>query len=162
MAMEMMTWLIAIPLLGLVTGVRSMTPMAVLCWFAYLGHLPVEGTWASWTAKLTIAIIFTVLAVGELIADKLPKTPNRTSPGPLIFRLVLGGLIGAIVAAGLNGAGIEGVILGVLGALVGSFAGFLIRREIVIRLGCKDWPIALVEDVSAIACAVLAMGVVTG
>jgi uncharacterized membrane protein len=38
----------------------------------------------------------------------------------------------------------------------------LIRREIVLRLGCKDWPVALVEDVSAIVCAVLAMGVVTG
>jgi uncharacterized membrane protein len=162
MAMEMMTWLIAIPLLGLVTGLRSMTPMAVLCWFAYLGHLPVEGTWASWTAKLATAIVFTVLAVGEFIADKLPKTPDRSSPGPLAVRLIFGGLIGAIVAAGLNGAGIEGVILGVLGALIGTFAGFLIRREIVMRLQCQDWPVALVEDVSAITCAVLAMGIVTG
>ena len=162
MAMEMMTWLIAIPLLGLVTGLRSMTPMAVLCWFAYLGHLPVEGTWASWTAKLAAAVVFTMLAVGEFIADKLPKTPDRSSPGPLAVRLIFGGFIGAIVAAGLNGAGIEGVILGVLGALIGTFAGFLIRREIVIRLQCKDWPVALVEDGSAIACAVLAMGIVTG
>jgi uncharacterized membrane protein len=162
MAMEMMTWLIAIPLLGLITGVRTFTPMAVLCWFAWAGYLPVEDTWAFWTAKLATAIVFTVLALGEYVGDKLPKTPNRTSPGPLIARLTFGALIGAIVAAGLNGAGIEGVILGVLGALVGTFAGFLIRREIVIWLGCKDWPVALVEDVSAILCAVLAMGVVTG
>jgi uncharacterized membrane protein len=162
MAMEMMTWLIAIPLLGLITGVRTFTPMAVLCWFAWAGYLPVQDTWAFWTAKLVTAIVFTVLALGEYVGDKLPKTPNRTSPGPLIARLIFGALIGAIVAAGLNGAGIEGVILGVLGALVGTFAGFLIRREIVIWLGCKDWPVALVEDVSAILCAVLAMGVVTG
>jgi uncharacterized membrane protein len=161
MAMEMTTWLIAIPLLGLVTGLRSMTPMAVLCWFAYLGHLSVDGTWASWTMKLPAVIIFTVFAIGELIADKLPKTPSRTSPGPMIFRLVLGGLIGAIVAAGLDGSGVEGVILGVLGALVGTFGGFLVRREVVTRLDCKDWHVALVEDVVAIACAVLAMGVVT-
>jgi uncharacterized membrane protein len=162
MAMEMMTWLIAIPLLGLVTGMRSMTSMAVLCWFAYLGHLPVDGTWAAWTAKLTTVIVFTVLAIGEFIADKLPKTPNRTSPGPLVVRLVFGGLVGAIVAAGLNGSSVEGIILGVLGALIGTFAGFQIRREIVVRLASKDWPVALVEDVSAIVCAVLAMGVVTG
>ena len=42
MAMAMMTWLIAIPLLGVVTGMRSMTAMAVLCWFAYGGDLPLD------------------------------------------------------------------------------------------------------------------------
>jgi uncharacterized membrane protein len=162
MAMEMIAWLIALPMLGVVTGLRTMTPMAVLCWFAYAGHLPVDDTWAFWTGKIWVAVLFTVLAVGELIADKLPKTPNRTAPGPLIARLLFGGLIGAIVAAGLNGPGLEGVILGVLGALVGTYGGFLVRRELVQRLGWKDWHVAVVEDVIAVGCAVLAMGVVTG
>ncbi|MEO6804952.1 MAG: DUF4126 family protein [Edaphobacter sp.] len=160
--MAIMTWLIAIPLLGFVTGLRSMTAMAVLCWFAYRGDLPLDGTWASWAAKLTTAIIFTVLALGELVADKLPKTPNRIAPGPLLARIVFGGLVGAIVAAGLNGSEFEGIILGVGGALIGSFGGFLVRREIVLKLGNKDWPVALIEDLSAILCAILAMGVVTG
>lgn len=162
MAMAMMTWLVAIPLLGLVTGMRSMTAIAVLCWFAHFGYLPLEDTWASWAAKLVTAIIFTVLALAEFGADKLPKTPNRTALGPLIARIVFGGLVGSIVAAGLDGSGVEGVILGVGGALIGTFGGFLVRREIVLRLGCKDWPVALVEDLSAILCAVLAMGIVTG
>jgi len=162
MAMAMMTWLIAIPMLGLVTGMRSMMAMAVLCWFAYGGYLPLDGTWAFWAAKLVTAIVFTVLAVGELVADKLPKTPNRTAPGPLLARMLFGGLVGAIVAAGLNGSEFEGAILGIAGALIGAFGGFLIRREIVLRLGCKDWPVALVEDVSAIIGAVFAMTVITG
>ncbi len=161
MALEMMTWLIAIPLLGLVTGMRTLTAMAVLCWFAYAGDLSVDDTWAFWAGKLITAIVFTVLAIGEYIVDKLPKTPDRTAPGPLIARLVFAGLVGAIVAAGLNGSGIEGVILCVGGALVGAFAGFLIRRELVLRLKSKDWPVALVEDVSAVLGAVLAMGIVT-
>ena len=108
------------------------------------------------------AIIFTVLALGEYAVDKLAKTPNRTAPGLLFARVVIGGLVGAIVAAGLDGSGVEAVILGVGGALIGTFGGFLVRREIVLRLGCKDWPVALIEDASAIVCAVLAMGVVTG
>src|ERR1700751_2585930 len=162
MAMAIMTWLIAIPLLGVVTGMRSMTAMAVLCWFAYRGDLSLDDTWASWAAKLTTAIIFTVLALAELVADKLPKTPNRTAPGPLLVRVVIGGLVGAIVAAGLNGSEFEGVILGVGGALIGAFGGYLVRRELVLRFGSKDWPVALVEDASAILCAVLAMGIVTG
>ena len=74
----------------------------------------------------------------------------------------MGGLVGAIVAAGLNGSEFEGIILGVGGALIGAFGGFLVRREIVIRFGSKDWPLALVEDLSAIICAILAMGIVTG
>jgi uncharacterized membrane protein len=162
MAMAMLTWLIAVPLLGFVTGMRSMTAMAVLCWFAYKGDLSLDGTWAVWAAKLVTAIIFSVLALGELVADKLPKTPNRTAPGPLLVRVVFGGLVGAIVAAGLNGSEFEGVILGVGGALIGAFGGFLIRRELVLRLGCEDWPVAVAEDVSAIVFAVLAMGIVTG
>ena len=161
MAMEMMTWLIAIPLLGLVTGLRTMTAMAVLCWFAYAGQLSVGDSWAAWSGKLITAIIFTVLALGEYIGDKLPKTPNRTSPFPLIARLVFAGLVGAIVADGLNGSGVEGVILCVLGAVIGAFAGILIRREIVQRLGSKDWPVALAEDLSAVLGAILAMGVIT-
>ena len=162
MAMAILTWLIAIPLLGVVTGMRSMTAMAVLCWFAYRGDLPLNDTWAWWAAKLVTAIIFSVLALGEFVVDKLPKTPNRTAPVGLLVRVVMGGLVGAIVAAGLNGSEFEGVILGVGGALIGTFGGFLVRREIVLRLGCKDLPVALAEDLSAIVCAVLAMGVVTG
>lgn len=162
MAMEVIAWLIALPLLGTVAGLRTMTPIAILCWFAYLGKLPLDGGWDAWAAKLPAAIIFTVLAVGELIADKYPWIPARVSLGPAITRLLIGGLIGAIVADGLNGPGLEGVILGVLGAMVGTYGGFLVRRDLVQKLGFKDWQIALLEDLFAITSAVLAMGVVTG
>jgi uncharacterized membrane protein len=162
MAMAIMTWLIAIPLLGVVTGMRTMTAMAALCWFAYRGDLPLDDTWAFWAGKLVTAIIFSVLALGEYFVDKLPKTPNRTAPPLLLARVLMGGLVGAIVASGLNGSEFEGIILGVGGALIGTFGGYLVRREIVLRLGSKDWPVALTEDASAILCAVLAMGVVTG
>ncbi|HEV2710435.1 MAG TPA: DUF4126 family protein [Edaphobacter sp.] len=162
MAMAMMAWIVAIPLLGAGTGMRTFTPMAVLCWFAYAGYVPVDGTWAFWVAKLAVAIVFTVLALAELVGDKLPRTPDRTSTGPLLARLLLGGLIGGIVAASLNGSGMEGVILGVGGALVGAFGGHLIRREIVERSGGKDWPVAVAEDLVTVGFAVLALGIVTG
>ena len=162
MVMTVLTWLVAIPLLGFVTGLRTMTAMMVLCWFAYRGDLPVDGTWAFWAGHLVTAIVFTVLAAGEYIGDKLPRTPNRTAPGPLLARIVFGGLVGAIVATGLVGSVIEGVLLGVGGALLGAFAGFLVRRQLVETLACKDWHVAVTEDAIALACAVLAMGVVTG
>ncbi len=162
MAMAMMAWIVAIPLLGAATGMRTFTPMAVLCWFAYAGYVPLDGTWAFWVASLATAIVFTVLALAELVGDKLPRTPDRTSTGPLLARLVFGGLIGGIVAASLNGSGMEGVILGVGGALVGAFGGHLVRREIVERSGGKDWPVAVAEDLVTVGFAVLALGIVTG
>lgn len=161
MVIAMISWMLAIPLLGLATGLRSMTPIAVLCWFSYLGYLPVEGTWASWTAQIAAVAVFTVLAVGEYVVDKLPRTPNRTSAPPLIARLVCGGLVGSIAATAMNGPGVEGVLLGVIGAALGAFAGLMIRRDVVQSLGCADWPVGLAEDVLTILCAILAMHVVT-
>jgi uncharacterized membrane protein len=162
MAMAVMAWIIAIPLLGAAAGMRTFTPMAVVCWFAYLGYLPVDGTWAFWVAKLITAIVFTVLALGELIGDKLPSAMDRTAMGPLVARLIFGGLVGGIVAAALNGSEFEGVVLGLGGALVGAFGGYLIRREIVERSGGKDWPVAVAEDLVTIGFAIVAMGIVTG
>jgi uncharacterized membrane protein len=161
MAIAMMSWILAIPLLGVATGLRSMTPMAVLCWFAYLGYLPLEGTWASWTARVASVAIFTALAVGELIVDKLPRTPNRIAPGPLLARLVFGGLAGSIAATAMDGPGLEGVLLGLIGAALGAFAGFMIRRDVVESVGCPDWPVALAEDILTILSALFAMHVVT-
>lgn len=161
MAVEMLSWLLAIPLLGFTTGLRSLTPMAVLSWYAYLEYLPVSGSWAEWSGRLSVAIILTVLAAAELAADKLPRIPNRTSAAPLLWRLALGGLIGAIAATALNGPGIEGVLLGVVGALLGSFVGFMVRRDLVEKIGCKDWHIAVVEDLCAILFAAFALHVIT-
>jgi uncharacterized membrane protein len=41
-------------------------------------------------------ILLTLLAVAELIADKLPNTPARTAPLGLIARIVLGCLCDAL------------------------------------------------------------------
>jgi uncharacterized membrane protein len=162
MAMEMMAWMLAIPVLGMMTGLRSMTPIAVVCWFAYTGHLPVGGTWAFWTGRLVTVVLFTLLAVGELTADKLPKMMNRTDPAPLVARLVFGGLVGAVAATGVLGSMFAGVLLGAVGALLGTFGGYLVRRQLVQWTGRPDWNIALIEDACAVVISLFALGVITG
>jgi uncharacterized membrane protein len=155
-------WLLAIPVLGTMTGLRTMTPITIACWFAYLGYLPVEGTWAAWTGKLVAVVIFTLMAVGELVADKLPKVPNRTAPGPLLARLVFGGLVGAIAATGASGSAFEGVFLGAMGALLGAFGGFLVRKYLVQWSERPDWNLAVIEDASAVVISIFALAVITG
>lgn len=162
MAIAVLSWVLAIPLLGAMNGLRTLTPIAVLCWFSYLGHLEVYHSWPFWTTKLVTAVVFTVLAVGELIGDKLPNTPNRTSPPALIARIVFGGLVGAIAATNLHGSAIEGILLGSLSAIAGAFIGFHVRQHLVKQRGCADFPVALSEDVLAIGLSIFAMGIVTG
>jgi uncharacterized membrane protein len=161
MTLEVLTWLIAIPLLGFITGMRTMTPMAVLCWFAWLGLLPVDP-WASWSARLPVVIAFTLLAALEYLADKYGRSPRPTRPSVLLIRVFLGGLLGAIVATALDAPGIEGVILGVLGSLVGAFTAYQLRHQLTRRIGCKVWHVTVGEDIFAISCAILCMGIITG
>ena len=65
-------------------------------------------------------------------------------------RLVLGGMAGSIAATAMDGSGIEGVLLGVVGAALGTFCGFMIRRDLVQKLESGDWPVAFGEDLFAI------------
>jgi uncharacterized membrane protein len=170
MTMAVLSWVVAIPLLGLMTGLRTMTPIAVVCWFAYIGlpgssgqgQLPLVGTWAFWAGRLVTVIVFTALALGEYVGDKLPQTPNRTAPGPLLARLAFGGLVGAIAATGMSGSTTEGIILGALGALTGAFLGFHVRKALVEKSGRPDWNVALLEDASAVLLSVMALGIITG
>jgi uncharacterized membrane protein len=161
MADAMMSWMLAIPLLGLTTGLRSMTPMAVIAWYAWAGWLPLDGTWAEWLGKFWVAVGLTVLAVAELVADKMPWMGARTAPGPLLWRLVLGGLAGAVAATSLYGAGIEGVLLALIGTLLGAFGGYMVRRDAVAKIGCADWQYAVGEDLFTIGAAGFALHVLT-
>jgi uncharacterized membrane protein len=161
MTLEVLTWLIAIPLLGFITGMRTMTPMAVICWFAWLKLLPVDP-WASWAAKLPVMIAFTTLGVLEYVADKYGRSPRPTRPSVLALRFLMGGLVGAIIATSLDAPAAEGVILGVLGALVGSFVAYQLRHQLTSRIGCKTWHVTVSEDIFAVACAILCLGIITG
>jgi len=160
MAIQFISWVMAIPLLGLTTGLRALTPFAVFCWFAHFGYLSVDGTWAAWTAYPITVAISTLAAVGELIYDKLPFASSRTAPGPFLSRLILGGLMGSLAATAMRGPGLEGVLLGVAGAAVGTFAGYMIRKDLVQSLACADWIVALAEDGVTILGAILATRVV--
>ena len=142
-------------LLGVVTGMRSMTALAAVCWAAWMGLIPEHG-WAIWISYLAAAIVFTVCALGEYVVDTLPKAPNRTATGPAIARVVIGALVGALVATAIDEPVAGGVIFGALGALIGTWGGYWIRMTLD-RVTGRDLPVALAEDLSAIGLAILAL-----
>ena len=143
-----MTLLLAF-LIGLFNGLRSLTAPAVTAWAAHLGWLRIEGP-LSLIGSVTAVVIFTVLALAELVVDKLPNAPNRTAPPGLIPRILIGGLTGACVVGGGQGAFL-GAMLGAVGGVVGCFGGYKARTGLVKALGTRDIYIALVEDLVAIA-----------
>jgi uncharacterized membrane protein len=145
-----MTTLFLVFLIGFFAGLRSLTAPAATAWAARLGWLRLERP-LSLIGSIPSVAIFTVLAVVELVGDKLPKTPNRTSPMGMSARIVTGALTGACVAAGGAQGLFLGAILGAAGGVAGAFGGYQARARLVRALGTRDIYIALVEDLVAVA-----------
>jgi uncharacterized membrane protein len=136
-------------LIGAITGLRSMTAPAAVSWAARLGWLHVEDTWLGFMGFAITPYVFSLLAIGELIADKLPQTPSRKSAVPFAGRIASGALCGAALGVPVDNL-IGGLLAGVLGAIAGTLGGYEFRMRLVKATGGKDLPIALLEDAIAI------------
>lgn len=136
-------------LIGVVAGLRSLTAPAVVAWAGFLGWINLQATWASWMASVFAVIGFTVLAVGEVIADKLPKTPARTAVPSFTARIIMGGFSGAVIGAAWHWT-FTALGAGVIGAVLGTLGGYHARRGLVAAIRGRDLPIALLEDAIAI------------
>ena len=137
-------------LIGVAAGLRAMTAPAAVCWAARLGWLKLQGTPLAFLGHAVTPWIFTIAAIGELINDKLPRTPSRKVPPQFIARVVMGALCGAAIGA-TAGALAGGLIVGAIGAVAGTLGGAELRGRLVRASGGKDLPIALLEDAIAIA-----------
>ncbi|HEY2018613.1 MAG TPA: DUF4126 family protein, partial [Bryobacteraceae bacterium] len=129
-----MSTYVAAFLIGVVVGLRSMTAPAAVSWAARLGWLHLENTSLAFLGYAATPYIISVLAIGELIADKLPKTPSRKAPVGLAGRVMSGALCGAAIGAS-GGELVAGLVFGVLGALAGTFGGYEFRVRLVRATG---------------------------
>ena len=135
-------------LIGVVAGLRAFTAPAVLAWAAFLQWINLSGTWASWMGHWVTVAILTVVAVAELVSDKMPTLPSRKSAPQFLLRLAVGAFSGAVLGTawgyrwGSLGAGM-------IGAVVGTIGGFAVRTGMVRANGGNDRPVALSEDVFA-------------
>jgi uncharacterized membrane protein len=147
-----MSILVLALLIGVVTGLRSLTGPAAVSWAAALGWLPLGDTWLAFLGYAATPYILTAAALAELIADKLPRTGSRKAPGPFAFRIILGALCGA--ALGEPGSMlIGGAAAGAVGAVIGTLGGYEARTRLAASVG-RDMPIALLEDVIAVGAAI--------
>jgi len=140
--------------IGIIAGLRSMTAPAVVSWAARLGWLHLESTPLAFLGYAATPYIIGLVALVELVADKLPKTPSRKTPVPFGARIVMGALSGAALVAGsgqsaLVGA-LGGAVVGALGGLAGTLGGYQLRTGLVRALKVLDFVVALLEDAVAV------------
>jgi uncharacterized membrane protein len=109
-----------------------------------------------WRAGDPLRLAIAALAVGELLADKLPVAPPRTIPPALLFRALSGGYCGRAAADGSAGERLYGTLAGVLGAIAASYGGLVVRAAVVRLSRLPDPLVALAEDALAIGAAIRA------
>lgn len=136
--------------LGFCNGLRTMMPLAVLCWVVSLHRLPMVG-WRGLVGHGLLVGFFTLAALAELVADKLPQTPNRTAAVGLIARIVFAGSVAGLLAPTFALPSVLAVLVGVIGAVLGTYIGWFVRTRTVRLLRCPDWMIAVTEDAICIA-----------
>ncbi|WP_354698712.1 hypothetical protein DSM112329_04402 [Paraconexibacter sp. AEG42_29] len=123
-------------LIGVAAGLRGFAPLGVTALRGGFGDGPA-------------AKVLPALAAGELVGDKLPFTPPRTDPPPLLARALSGGLLS------FRRAGAQGALVGAAVAVVAAYGGQHTRQWLVRTTGRPDRDIAIAEDVLALALAFL-------
>lgn len=144
--------------LGFVAGLRSQIPLSALTTAAQNGRFaahtdsPLRYLQARWTGP-----ILSAMAVGEIVADKLPFVPSRIEPAPLAGREIIGGIAGMAVFTNDGRSLPLGLAIGAAGAAAGSFGGYYARSFLSKRTGLPDLIWAITEDVFAIGLGRLAV-----
>ena len=140
--------ILAALLIGIVAGLRAMSAPAAASWGAYLGWIDLSQTPLAFMGYSWTPWIFTLLALAELVNDKLPNTPSRKVPPQFAARAIMGALAGAALGAA-GGSLVVGLIAGVIGAVIGTYGGAAVRGRLGVMFG-RDLPAALIEDAVAV------------
>ena len=133
--------------MGVVAGMRSMAaPALVSERLANAGGEPLRDSPLHFLAEPGVAAGLKTLATVEMVADKTPWIPNRTSPPALAGRILAGALVGAALCSRKDYQPEVGALLGAAGAVASTYAMFHLRRDLGEPLNIPDVVLAVAED----------------
>lgn len=133
--------------IGIIAGMRSMsTPALVSNHLAHNESQNLAGSPLSVLASSKTSSILKVLALGEMVVDKLPITPARISPGPLIARIVSGAISGAAICAAEDKRADVGAVVGGMAGILGAYGFYHLRRRTGEATGVPDVVLGVAED----------------
>jgi uncharacterized membrane protein len=130
--------------LACLAGLRSMAAPAFLAQAVRRGDLRAPVMPALGSPK--VSALLALLAMGEMIADKTPFVPARTSTPALLGRVLSGGLAGATLFASEGRDRNSGALLGALCATLAAYAGENFRTVGFERLGLPNALLGALED----------------
>jgi uncharacterized membrane protein len=133
-------------IMGAVAGMRSMSAPAVVSQLAGSGLIPADGSPVAWLSHPGVTKALKVLATGELVADKLPFIPSRTSPAPLAARAVTGAISGAAICGVAKRSWWIGALIGAGAAIGASFGAHKLRKWATEEQNVPNVVMGLVED----------------
>jgi uncharacterized membrane protein len=132
--------------LGAISGLRALSGPAFVSRAASRGDLNLDGTFLAFLSSPRLSKALALMELGELVGDKLPATPSRTSPPPLLGRAASGALVGAAVFVSEGLRATTGAALGSTAAIAAGFTGEWLRALTVEKTGFPDPVVALAED----------------
>ncbi len=147
-------------LFGAATGSRSQLPTALLVATIARGKRPTGSSFGaragrSLSGRWAVAG-FALGATGELVGDKLPKTPSRTLPPGVISRVVMAVVGGAVLGERTRSSQLINSVAAAGGALATTYGGARYRAAAAQKFG-QDLPGALLEDTFAAGMASLSV-----
>jgi uncharacterized membrane protein len=130
--------------LGAIAGMRSMSAPALLSCRAMSGEdSRLKGTPL---ASTKVAALLWALAAGEMIADKLPGIPDRTSPPALIARACSGAFAGAALFNFKGRSCWVAAAIGAATAVAVTYGSYHLRQAAGKQLDVPDRVVAVAED----------------
>jgi uncharacterized membrane protein len=133
--------------LGAIAGARSMAAPAALSRAVGRGEIGgLEQTPFAALGSRGVSRALRLCEIGELLVDKLPVAPSRTSPLPLLGRAASGAFVGSALFVSGERRAVTGGALGAVAALMGAYAAERLRLRVAEKFGVPDTVVALVED----------------
>lgn len=135
--------------IGAVAGLRPMLAPAIVAYAAKQRWIHLGNALFAAAISDRASRRMNELAVGEVIADKLPFTSSRLTAAPLASRIASGALCGAAVCTALKRPSANGALLGGLASIASALVSHHIRKNLGRRM--PDFAAGLLEDAAAVS-----------
>jgi uncharacterized membrane protein len=136
-------------LMGVVAGMRSMTPLAVVSWAARRQPPAGLDTALPMLSSPTVSKVTLALAAAELLGDKMRSAPDRIIAPGILARVATGAIAGAAVAPSRDRP--LGAVLGATVAVGAAYFTLALRKRSIRDRGQTSS--GLIEDAVALGAA---------
>lgn len=99
-----------------------------------------------WLASAAIGNALKALAATEVLVDKVPGVPDRTTPPLLAWRALTGGVTGAAFSSYRGRRRWLGAAVGGIAAVAAAYAGLSARKRLAQRAHISQRAVGLIED----------------